>query len=109
MWHSEVEVESEEGENFCLQFVPLLPDNIWIDENNNLNIYWKTQINNLLIYNDYLSIDIENMSYNIPCNNIVCKKNQIIKLKGQGLWKIQENNMFDVKDKTDAVIHLELE
>lgn len=109
MWHSEVEFESEEGENFCLQFVPLLPDNIWIDENNNLNIYWKTQINNLLIYNDYLSIDIENMSYNIPCNNIVCKKNQIIKLKGQGLWKIQENNMFDVKDKTDVVIHLELE
>ena len=49
------------------------------------------------------------MSYNIPCNNIVCKKNQIIKLKGQGLWKIQENNMFDVKDKTDVLIHLEFE
>lgn len=109
MWHSEVEFETNDNEEFCVHFIPILPDNVWIDENNDLCIYLKLNLDNTLLLNEIIPITIESYTFEIQCSQIVCIKNQLIKIKNQGLWKILQNDMFNVQEKGDIIIHLELE
>ena len=109
MWHSEVEFETTSGEEFVLQFLPTLPPNMWLDENNNVCVFHKMSFDKTMLYNEFVEIAIDQYTFRMPCEEIVCKKSQTILLKGIGIWKIDENEMFNTTERTHVIVYLDLE
>ena len=109
MWHCEVDFETSNNEEFSVQFIPILPDNVWINENNELCIFLKLQFDNTLLLSEYVTINIDNYEFNILSSEMKCIKNQLITLKNKGLWKIQQMDMFNVNEKGDVKIYLEFD
>ena len=105
LWHSELQYE-----NILIKINPIINENILIDNDNNLHIYYENKfesiiemirqnINTLVINLDCITIDI-------PINNLFIKKNQIYKIQNTGLSLINSKNIFDNSKKGDTFIHI---
>jgi len=108
LWHSEIEFETSDGEEFSLYCIPDLPKHGWLDENNNLCIYHKLNFNAELLLREQIIIQLNSYCFHLPVEKINIKKSQIVKLEKQGLWKIDENEMFDTTQRTHVYIYLDL-
>ena len=109
MWHSEVEFETSDNTEFSVQFLPELPPNVWLDENNNICIFHQLSFDNTLLYKDTIELVVDAYTFQIPCEQIACKKSQTIVLEGKGLWKIDEKEMFNTQERTHIIVFLDLE
>jgi hypothetical protein len=104
LWHQEMIYE-----NILIKIQPILPDNITIDEYNNIHITYEEKFINLLnfIKKDTKFIEINN--YKVYLEELKLKKNQLIIFKNQGIPLINTNNILDNKTKGNVVIHIHLE
>ena len=104
LWHQEMVYE-----NILIKIQPILPDNITIDECNNIHIKYKNQFVNLfnLINEDIKFIEINN--YKVYLEELRFKKNQVVILKNQGIPLINTNDILDNKTKGNVLIHINLE
>lgn len=107
LWHSLLEYEKEGIIVHCL---PELPDNMWIDEeedddNNTLNIevsetlenIWKTGV---------LEFSIGEEKKRVEMGNLRMQHSQIVELKGQGIPIPHTDNVFYDGDKGLVRVHL---
>ncbi len=110
LWHSELYYELEnkiddiEGINICIDAD--IPENMYLDEFNNLHVYVKKDFSNDLLFTEYLEFEIGNKTFNYNMCDIKIEKSQIIILKNKGPSIINEYNMYDVSIKSDIIIHL---
>jgi len=114
LWHNELHFESKENKDLIVLCNPELPENITIDENNNIIIQLYISVKNELceLLNDancgYKFVDIGCKNFAIPLDKLSLKKNQIFKFKGQGISKINELNMYDISNKSDVIFYINL-
>jgi len=96
-------------ENILIKIRPILPDNITIDESNNIHIKYQNKFVNLfnLINEDIKFIEINN--YKVYFEELRFKKNQVVILKKQGIPLINSNDILDNKTKCNVLIHINLE
>jgi len=102
--------------------VPELPENIWIDENENIHVKKRIDmsVTNVL---DIKLIDIlvGKKHFEIPVETLHLKRNQVVVLKGKGLSTIsnhlgEELNQMDLNEpltktylkKKNIIVHIEL-
>lgn len=104
LWHHEMVYE-----NILIKIQPILPDNITIDENNNIHILYNNTFVNLLnlIKEDIKFIEINN--YKVYLEDLRFKKSQIIVIKNEGIPLINTNDILDNKTKGNVLIHIHLE
>jgi len=104
LWHQEMVYE-----NILIKIRPILPDNITVDEYNNMHITYEDKFVNLLnlIKEDIKFIEINN--YKVYIDDLRLKKNQIIVIKNQGIPLINTNDILDNKTKGNILIHIQLE
>lgn len=104
LWHQEMVYE-----NILIKIRPILPDNITIDESNNIHIKYQNKFVNLfnLINEDIKFIEINN--YKVYFEELRFKKNQVVILKKQGIPLINSNDILDNKTKCNVLIHINLE
>lgn len=104
LWHQEMVYE-----NILIKIQPILPDNITIDEYNNMHITYEERFINLLnlIKEDIKFIEINN--YKVYLEELRLKKNQVIIFKNQGIPLINTNDILDNKTKGNVLIHIHLE
>ncbi len=104
LWHQEMVYE-----NILIKIRPILPDNITIDEYNNMHIKYNDKFINFLnlINQDIKFIEINN--YKVYFDDLRFKKNQIILIKNKGIPLINTNDILDNKTKGDICIHIQLE
>jgi len=104
LWHQEMVYE-----NILIKIRPILPDNITIDEYNNMHIKYNDKFINFLnlINQDIKFIQINN--YKVYFDDLRFKKNQIILIKNKGIPLINTNDILDNKTKGDICIHIQLE
>lgn len=104
LWHQEMVYE-----NILIKIQPILPDNITIDEYNNMHITYEERFINLLnlIKEDIKFIEINN--YKVYLEELRFKKNQVIILKNEGIPLINTNDILDNKTKGNVLIHIYLE
>jgi hypothetical protein len=95
----------EKGE-LIVKCIPELPDGCEIDEDNNLYIEHKISLTFSLFNHFFISINIGKKSFEIPLEQLYLKKNQTIILKGQGISRVDEFNMYNVAKKSDIFIKL---
>tara|TARA_B100001175_G_scaffold294529_1_gene281869 strand:+ start:43 stop:954 length:912 start_codon:yes stop_codon:yes gene_type:complete len=104
LWHQEMIYE-----NILIKIRPILPDNITVDEYNNMHITYEDKFVNLLnlIKEDIKFIEINN--YKVYIDDLRLKKNQIIVIKNEGIPLINTNDILDNKTKGNISIHIQLE
>jgi hypothetical protein len=99
LWHSELEFDKD----IIVKCIPNLPENITIDDNNNLIVNIKTKFSSLLEQN-YISVNINNLY--IPINELFIKREQYYIFKEKGISKIDEQNMYNISSKADVIVFL---
>ena len=108
LWHNESYFDGS-GCEIIVLCDPELPDNIKIDDDNNL--YIETEINShnelpkLLTQGLDITTYIGKKKISIPLSNLYLKKEQSYKFKNQGISKVK-NDIYDVKNKSDIIIKI---
>ena len=104
LWHQEMIYE-----NIVIKIQPILPDNIMIDEYNNMHIQYHDKFINLLnLLNQNIEY-IEVNNYKVYLEDLKLKKTQIILIKNSGIPLINITDILDNKIKGDVIIHINLE
>lgn len=111
LWHSELYFDAPDGSEIIVLCQPKLPENVTIDENN--NIYYETTIsikNELtnLIKDKFVSLEVGEKWFSIPLNKLHIKEEQIYVLKNQGIMQISEKNIYNVSNKSDIIVKIKL-
>ena len=110
LWHSELLFDTPDGSEIIVLCQPKLTAELTIDENNHI-IYEKTisvekELTALLKKDKFVSIEIGEKCFSIPLNKLYLKEEQLYVLKGQGIARISEKDMYNVSYKGDICIKI---
>jgi hypothetical protein len=77
---------------------------------NNIYIDVRTRVENLfnLSTSVFTIVIFENISVDIPIRDIEFKTHQTIVLRKRGIPMINTENMYDISERMDIIIHLEI-
>jgi hypothetical protein len=129
LWHNELYFDAksigtkdlDNGEIIVL-CNPELPENMMIDEDNNLHV--TKEIDGLYLLDlikskqgstafaqgstAFVSLLIGTRDFSIPINNLYMKKEQIYKFLKQGIANVIENDMYNVSSKADIIVKIRI-
>jgi hypothetical protein len=106
LWHHEL-VYDNKGNDLYIRCVPILPENMKIDNNNRIHI--DTTSNIVDIFNNKcLVVEIGKKTITIPAIDIKIQEHQDIILYSYGIPRINTVNIYDISHKCDIIIHLTL-
>ena len=111
LWHNELYFDGKENNDIIVFCIPDLPENINIDENNNLLVDLEVNIDNFIFFleSKYISFILGYKTFNIPIENLLLKKKQIYIFYQQGISQIIENKMYDTNKKSDIIVTIDLQ
>lgn len=105
LWHHEL-IYDISGSDLYVQCYPILPDNITIDENNDITVKIKYSIQEIFEMKN-LSFTIGNREYTYPIENMFIRKLQTIYIK-EGIPQINTSNIYDISKRGYIFIEIEL-
>lgn len=110
LWHNESYFESA-GREIIAICEPELPENIKIDDDNNLYIDIDISVHNvlpkLLLSDGRIEFEVGNKTFTIPLSELYMKREQTYRLKKQGISKIKYD-IYDVTDKSDIIVNVRM-
>ena len=117
LWHNEIVFQKEkerkneinintQDSEIIVKCIPELPDNVEIDENNNLIISITIPLTLSLFFEKKYLVCIEKYTFEIPLIKLSCTIDQIYILKGQGISQIFEKDVFDISKKSDIIFRI---
>ena len=108
LWHNESCFDGS-GCEIIVICEPELPENITIDDDNNLivtkTIKAKDELPEMLINDTSLTLNIGDKIHSISLCNLYMKREQIYRIKNQGLSKVKKD-IYDVSEKTDIIVKI---
>lgn len=108
LWHNELYFDSPNGDIIVL-CNPELPQNMTIDEDNNIYIETKihvADISDLIINERNIIIQLNDRQIQIPVNQLYMKKEQYYTLKKQGISQIIEKDIYNINYKSDIIVKI---
>jgi len=109
LWHNESYFDIS-GCEIIVICDPELEKGVTIDDDNNICIETTIEgknISELIENNASITIQLGNKSISIPISNIYMKKEQIYRIKSEGLPK-DNSNIYDVYEKTDLIVNINI-
>ena len=110
LWHSESYYDGSGCEIIVLS-EPELPDNITIDDDNNLLVeieyYLYNDLLEMIKNNVPVAFNIGEKTFSIPLSNLYIRTEQYYYLKGQGISRVKKD-IYDVSDRTDVIVKIKL-
>jgi hypothetical protein len=107
LWHHEL-VYDVSGNDLYVKCHPMLPENIEIDEHNNLHV--KVTLNISDIWGkELVDIELGKHIFSVPPHTFKFIKNQSILYPKQGISKINCIDIYDISKKTDIYLNITLE
>jgi hypothetical protein len=109
-WHTELYYDINEQRELIVKCIPKLPEYIYIDELNNIYIDVRTRVENLFNLSKpvFTIVMYENVSIDIPVSSIEFKTSQVITLHKRGIPMINTENVYDISERMDIIINLEI-
>jgi curved DNA-binding protein CbpA len=109
-WHTELYYDINEQRELIVKCIPKLPEYIYIDELNNIYIDVRTRVENLFNLSKpvFTIVMYENISIDIPIGNIEFKTSQVITLHKRGIPMINTENVYDISERMDIIVNLEI-
>ena len=105
LWFHEL-IYDQDGKELCVQCVPILPENMTIDENNNLIIQLHYTISELWSnVNDEMVVGTFGLKViRFKPNSLKICETQSWTFVGEGISKINTKNIYDVSKKGDIIL-----
>jgi hypothetical protein len=108
LWHNESYFDGS-GCEIIVICEPELPNNMKIDDDNNLylevNISLKNELPDLILKNDDLFVEIGNKKLAIPLSNLYLKREQYYTIKKEGISKAKRD-IYNINDKSDIIVKI---
>ncbi len=102
LWHSELYFDSD----IIVKCNPELPKNVEIDEDNNLIITERISITSSLFVDKSRVIKIGDYSFELPLDQLFVRQFQTVVLRGKGISKIVEHDIYEIEDKSDIIVKI---
>jgi curved DNA-binding protein CbpA len=106
LWHHNLIFDINSG-NLYVDCIPILPDNISIDSNNNILVNVSYKLQNLWDLHEII-VPIGKQNIIIQRKELKMVKKQTIALDKSGIPKINYDNLFDVSRKGNILIEIEI-
>lgn len=106
LWHNELYFDGS-GCEIVVLCEPELPENIRIDEDNNIHISIEKKFQEISLDKETITFNIKEKMFSIPLCELYIKRENYYRMKNIGLSKIKLN-MYDVSDKADIIVKLRL-
>jgi len=107
LWHNESYFDTLVGGEIIVFCEPELDQGITIDDDNNIcikfTINWEKDLFQLFKENKPISITIDTKIYEIPLSLLNIKREQIYRIKNEGIPKFKKD-IYDVSEKTDIIV-----
>lgn len=104
LWHSELIYDKH---NLQVQCEPELPENVHLDEYNNVHIWLKYAIGELWTKN-MIEFKLGSQTFEIQVELLRIKKEQYIVLEKKGIPVPNSGNIFNVREISDIYVHIEI-
>ena len=109
LWHTELYFDDKSSnfgkDNIIVKCIPDLPNNITIDENNNIYITLHVPLDFSLL-NNTIDFKLGENVYSIPCDQLKLKIKQNYIFKKTGISKIFENDIYNIEEKSDIIVNI---
>lgn len=102
LWHRELEYDG-----VFVDCVPTLPDNIWLDELNNIHVKCGFKVGDLWD-KDGVDIQVGTRIYNLDVGLLRLVSKQIVEIDGQGIPVPNEADIFNVSRLSSVYAHVEV-
>jgi len=106
LWHHELVYENNEKDLYVI-CLPDLPNNIDIDENNNIHIYVNYKIQDIW-NNEYINIKYDPIMFPVKVSTLKCIEDQTIIFVKSGITKINTKDIYDISQRGEVHIHIKL-
>ena len=100
LWHNELEFDDD----IIVKCIPKLPNNIIIDENNNIHYYLKLSFSTEILNINNIEV-INNLQ--IPVSKLFIKKKQSYIFSKKGISVIKEKDIYNVEERSDIIVWIE--
>jgi curved DNA-binding protein CbpA len=111
LWHHESCFDISTGGEMIVLCEPELPQDITIDEENNIcvefEIVLEKELYKLIQENEAIYVTIGEKAHKIPLSELYMKREQYYRIKNAGLSKIKKD-IYDISDKADIIVHIQL-
>jgi curved DNA-binding protein CbpA len=111
LWYNELYFDAS-GCEIMVICEPQLNENIIIDDDNNIHFETKIEfenLNKLISENKNIMIEIGNKTFSIPVSELLMKREQYYRIKGQGLTKVNNDiDIYNVSDKADIIVKIKI-
>ena len=106
LWHHDL-IYDNSGGDINVKCLPILPDNVRLDEENNLHVKVKYTIQDVW-KEKYVDIRLGKYIYPLEISLLKLREEQPVIFVKQGISKINTNSVYDVSKKSDVYIHVKL-
>lgn len=116
LWHNELYFEtkkhdelSESESEIIVLCNPELPEEIEIDEDNNIHVSLDIEgikLLDIIKNSGSYTFVIGSKSFSIPINHLYMKKEQIYRLFNQGISHVLEDDMYGINSKADIIVKI---
>jgi len=109
LWNAETYFEGGDAGDIVVRCIPELPDNISIDENNNVYIHTTVKLTSDLLDQEYIYVPVygkKNVRINVSDLRII--KKQTMTFRKEGIYQMNENMPYDTRLLSDIIICLQL-
>tara|TARA_B110000285_G_scaffold130571_1_gene146695 strand:+ start:6360 stop:7259 length:900 start_codon:yes stop_codon:yes gene_type:complete len=107
LWHHEL-VYDNNGNDIYVKCNPILPEDVELDENNDIHIYRNFKISDIWGKED-ITVNLGDRDYTIRVNKLKLIREQTIILMNSGISYINLKKIYDVSIMTTVFIHISLE
>ena len=104
LWYSELIYDNH---NLQVQCEPELPENVQLDEHNNVHIWLKYGVGELWS-KDKIKFGLGGQTFEIQVDELRFKREQFVVLEKRGIPVPDENNIFSVVQISDIYVHIEV-
>tara|TARA_B110000967_G_C18882471_1_gene561891 strand:- start:240 stop:1256 length:1017 start_codon:yes stop_codon:yes gene_type:complete len=104
LWHSELHYQHN-NDKLVIKCVPELPDNIQLDDDNNIHISINVSIVDTFIKGD-ICYRIGEKEFLIPSSNLTVQSMQTYIIKNQGISVIQSHDIYYNEKKSDIIFKI---
>ena len=106
LWHDEISYDISETEYLIVKCKPELPENIFIDHNNDVHIKILIESIEQILNESYINVTIGGKVFEIPVCELKIKKSQIYTFFNKGISLINLNDIYNTTRNGNIIVYI---
>jgi len=107
LWHHSL-VYDNSGADLYIECFPILPENMWIDEYNQLHVELTYRLSDIW-QKEFIEIDLGGRIFYVPLARLYMIPYQRYHIKGCGISAIDTINIYNVEKRMDIIVYLTIQ